>query len=68
MRTESESVSSRVVVKAPSYASRATAGQTLVSDAVLDVVGDVPVSFRDVGLVELKGVPRPVRLHEAVPA
>jgi hypothetical protein len=28
----------------------------------------MPVAFREVGEVALKGVPRPVRLHEAVPA
>jgi adenylate cyclase len=55
----------RTVNMASRIAARASAGQTLVSDAVMEACQDGPISFNDMGMVELKGVPRPVRLHEA---
>jgi adenylate cyclase len=58
----------RTVNMASRVAAHAAAGQTLVTDEVLEASADLPVRFREVGPVELKGVPKPVRLHEAVPA
>jgi len=46
-------------------AAYANPGQVLVSDDVLQVTNDPGVQFVEVGSVELKGVSRPVRLHEA---
>jgi class 3 adenylate cyclase len=44
---------------------RATAGQVLATDEVVRVTTDPDVEFVDMGPAELKGVSRPVRLHEA---
>ncbi|MEZ0239712.1 MAG: adenylate/guanylate cyclase domain-containing protein [Chloroflexota bacterium] len=40
-------------------------GEVLVSHAVVEATSDAPVSFAEVGMVELKGVSEPVRLHIA---
>jgi adenylate cyclase len=40
-------------------------GEILVSQEALDEAKDVNLDFREIGLVELKGVTRPVRLHSA---
>ena len=41
--------------------------QVLVSDSVVQAAGDDPnVGFAAIGEIELKGVPRPVLLHEAL--
>jgi adenylate cyclase len=58
----------RTVNMASRIAGKASEGQTLVSDEVVEAAEDAPVEFREFGTVELKGVPRPVRLHEALPA
>jgi adenylate cyclase len=55
----------RTVNMAARIAAHARAGQVLVSDEVLQVTTDPGVEFVDIGSVELKGVSRPVRLHEA---
>jgi adenylate cyclase len=55
----------RTVNTAARIAAYARAGQVLVSDEVLQVTTDPSVEFVDIGSVELKGVSRPVRLHEA---
>ncbi|MGZ4126048.1 MAG: adenylate/guanylate cyclase domain-containing protein, partial [Actinomycetota bacterium] len=55
----------RTVNTAARIASRAGPGQVLVSDAVARSVKDRAVRFVDVGPVELKGLPRPIRLHRA---
>jgi adenylate cyclase len=55
----------RTVNVAARIAAHATAGQVLVSDNVMQVTNDPGVEFIDLGSVELKGVSRPVRLHEA---
>jgi adenylate cyclase len=55
----------RTVNLAARIAAYASAGQVLVSDEVLRVTTDPGVQFVDIGSVELKGVSRPVRLHEA---
>ena len=55
----------RTVNIAARIAARARAGQVLVSDDVMQVTADPGVEFVDIGSVELKGVSRPVRLHEA---
>jgi adenylate cyclase len=55
----------RTVNMAARIAAYASAGQVLVSDEVLRVTTDPGVQFVDIGSVELKGVSRPVRLHEA---
>jgi adenylate cyclase len=57
----------RTVNMASRIAARATEGQTLVSDEVVEAAEDAPVEFREFGTVELKGVSQPVRLHEALP-
>jgi adenylate cyclase len=46
-------------------ADHAQAGEVLVSQEVVDASNDAPVAFRDVGLVELKGVPGARRLFAA---
>jgi adenylate cyclase len=43
----------------------AQAGQVIVSQAVVDAAGGVPVAFREVGPVELKGVAGPMVLYGA---
>jgi adenylate cyclase len=55
----------RAVNTAARIAAYASAGQVLVSDDVLQVTTDPGVEFVDIGSVELKGVSRPTRLHEA---
>jgi len=55
----------RTVNTAARIAAYANAGQVLVSGDVLEVTTDPGVEFVDIGSVELKGVSRPVRLHEA---
>ncbi len=40
-------------------------GEVLVSQEVLDAAADVPVAFRDIGPVELKGVGLPIHLYAA---
>lgn len=55
----------RTVNTAARIAAYASAGQVLVSDDVLQVTTDPGVEFVDIGSVELKGVSRPIRLHEA---
>jgi adenylate cyclase len=57
----------RTVNMAARIAAYASAGQVLVTDNVLQVTADPGVEFVDIGSVELKGVTRPVRLHEARP-
>jgi adenylate cyclase len=47
-------------------AARAGGGQTLVTDEVARAVARPGVRFREIGRVELKGIVRPVTLHEAV--
>jgi adenylate cyclase len=46
----------------------AQAGEVMVSQEVVDASNDAPVAFRDVGAVELKGVPGARRLFAAAPA
>ena len=55
----------RTVNMASRIAARADPGQVLVSEEVVDVVGDDAVRFEEVGPVELKGLLRPVALFEA---
>jgi adenylate cyclase len=55
----------RTVNMAARIAGHATAGQVLVSEDVRKVATGPGVEFVDIGPVELKGVSRPVRLHEA---
>jgi adenylate cyclase len=57
----------RTVNMAARIAAHARAGQVLVGDDVMQVTTDPGVEFVDIGSVELKGVSRPVRLHEARP-
>jgi class 3 adenylate cyclase len=45
---------------------RASEGQVLVSEAVAESARLPDVWFVDLGPVELKGLPKPVRLFEAV--
>jgi adenylate cyclase len=40
-------------------------GEVLVSQEVVDAAKGGPVSFTEIGPVELKGVPGPLRLHTA---
>jgi adenylate cyclase len=57
----------RTVNVAARLAGRAEAGQTLVNDEVVRAAaGDGP-RFSDLGLVELKGIPQPVRAFQALP-
>ncbi|MFN2590976.1 MAG: adenylate cyclase regulatory domain-containing protein [Actinomycetota bacterium] len=56
----------RTVNMASRVAAYAAPGQTLVTDEVVESCDALPVRFEEIGTVELKGVARPVRLHEAV--
>ena len=55
----------RTVNTAARIAAYAGPGQVLVSDNVVESSTDPTVGFVDVGPVELKGVSRPIRLHQA---
>jgi adenylate cyclase len=56
----------RTVNLASRIAGDATAGQTLVSQLVADLVDDDGLSFREVGPLELKGFAEPVTVYEAL--
>jgi adenylate cyclase len=56
----------RTVNIAARLAAHARGGQVLVTDQVITLVGDRSVSFRDLGTMELKGIGRPVHVHEPV--
>jgi adenylate cyclase len=58
----------RTVNIASRLSDRAGPGQVLVTEGVVEAGQGHGVSFRDVGPMELKGVSRPVRVFEAVPA
>ena len=55
----------RTVNLAARIADYARPGEVLVSQEVVDASEDAPVSFVEIGLVELKGVPGTLRLHSA---
>jgi class 3 adenylate cyclase len=55
----------RTVNLAARIAAHANAGQVLVTDEVVQAGADSTVEYLDRGTVELKGVSRPVQLHEA---
>jgi adenylate cyclase len=55
----------RTVNMAARIAAYARAGEVLVSEDVRQVAREPGVEFVDIGSVDLKGVSRPVRLHEA---
>ena len=55
----------RTVNAAARIAAHAGPGQVLVSDSVVRATQDPTITFVDLGLVELKGLPRPIRLHQA---
>lgn len=55
----------RTVNLASRIADHAGPGDVLVTQQVVDVAGHVPASFKEVGLVELKGVAEPVLLFRA---
>jgi adenylate cyclase len=55
----------RTVNTAARIASHAGPGQVLVSDDVVRCTQDQAITFVDIGLVELAGLPHPVRLHRA---
>jgi adenylate cyclase len=55
----------RTVNVASRIAEYARPGEVLVTQEIVDVAKDIPVSFTDVGPVELKGVSGSLRLHAA---
>jgi adenylate cyclase len=55
----------RTVNTASRIAEYARPGEVLVSQAVVDAAPGIPVTFTDVGPVELKGVSETLRLHTA---
>jgi adenylate cyclase len=55
----------RTVNTAARIAATAGAGQVLVSDRAMQSTTDPGVSFREIGPTELKGLPRPILLHQA---
>ena len=55
----------RTVNLASRIAGGATAGQTLVSGLVVELVEDAGLSFREVGPLDLKGLAEPVTVYEA---
>jgi adenylate cyclase len=58
----------RTVNTAARIAAHAGPGQVLVSDRVVASTRDPAIRFVDLGLVELRGLPKPIRLHGAVAA
>ena len=59
------SLNGQTVNVASRIAEYARPGEVVVSQAVVDATGDVPLTFAEVGMVELKGVSEPIRLHVA---
>ena len=57
----------RTVNLASRLAGRAEAGQTLVTEDVAKSVTRPDIRFREIGPVALKGVTRPILVHEALP-
>ena len=57
----------RTVNGAARIADEARPGEVLVSQEVVDAAAGTPVTFREIGSIELKGVSRPFRLHAASP-
>jgi adenylate cyclase len=55
----------RTVNLAARLAGHARAGQTLVEEDVVRLTDQSGLRFEDQGTVELKGIPHPVRVHEA---
>jgi class 3 adenylate cyclase len=55
----------RTVNTAARIADYARPGEVVVSQEVVNAVGDAPAAFTEIGPVELKGVSGPVRLHTA---
>lgn len=55
----------RTVNLAARIAGRAGAGQVLVSEDVVSTAGEGSLEFSDIGLVDLKGLTQPIRLHQA---
>jgi class 3 adenylate cyclase len=55
----------RTVNLAARIAEYARPGQVLVSEEVVDAADGVPLTFTEIGPVELKGVPGTIRLHTA---
>jgi adenylate cyclase len=55
----------RTVNLASRIAGGATAGQTLVSELVAELVDDAGLTFHEVGPLELKGFAEPVTVFEA---
>jgi class 3 adenylate cyclase/DNA-binding transcriptional MerR regulator len=55
----------RTVNTAARIASHAGPGQVLVSDGVVQSTRNPAIRFVDIGLVELRGLPHPIRLHLA---
>jgi adenylate cyclase len=55
----------RTVNLAARIAEYARPGEVLVSQEVVDAAGGAPVTFTEIGPVELKGVSGPLRLHTA---
>jgi adenylate cyclase len=55
----------RTVNLASRIAEYARPGEVLVSQEVVDAAGAAPVSFVEIGPVELKGVSGPLRLYTA---
>jgi adenylate cyclase len=57
----------RTVNVAARLAGRAEAGQTLVNDEVVRAAAGDGLRFSDLGPVQLKGIPQPVRAFQALP-
>jgi adenylate cyclase len=55
----------RTVNTAARIASHAAPGEVLVTESVVDSVSDRGIELTDAGSVELKGLPRPIRLYRA---
>jgi adenylate cyclase len=55
----------RTVNLAARIAEYARPGEVLVSQEVVDAADGAPVSFAEIGPVELKGVPETIRLYTA---
>jgi adenylate cyclase len=58
----------RTVNQASRISARAGAGQVLVNEAVVAAATSDHVAFKELGAAELKGIPAPVLIYEALPA
>ena len=57
-----------LVTRLEAVSARAGAGQVLVNDVVVESAKPPHIAFKELGAVELKGIPRPLQIFEALRA